>query len=268
MARLIGQKLTTTLGQSFVVENRAGAGGTLGARAVAEAEADGYTLLLGNTSTLVIAPAVYRNVGYDPVKSFAPVALLGATSNFFVVHPSFPPRTVQELVALAKAEPGKLNYASPGAGTPPHLIGEMLKLKTGIDIVHVPYKGGGGPRAGGAGARRADDIRNPGGLASVDPGRTGSGAGGDEREAQSAGVRRADHDRERHRGFRLRVVHRGGGAGRTPADIVASSTAPSTTACDRPRSNPPSASSPSSRASARPRSSPPFSPGNATNGAA
>jgi tripartite-type tricarboxylate transporter receptor subunit TctC len=143
MARLVGQKLSTILGQSIVVENRAGAGGTLGARAVAEAEADGYTLLLGNTSTLVIGPAVYRNVGYDPARSFAPVAMLGATSNFFIVHPSFAANSVQELIAMARAEPGKLNYSSPGAGTPPHLIGEMLKLKTGIDIVHVPYKGGG-----------------------------------------------------------------------------------------------------------------------------
>jgi tripartite-type tricarboxylate transporter receptor subunit TctC len=143
MARLVGQKLSTILGQSIVVDNRPGAGGTLGARAVAEAEPDGYTLLLGNTSTLVIGPAVYRNVGYDPIKSFAPVAMLGATSNFLVVHPSFPPRSLKELIALAKAEPGKLNYSSPGAGTPPHLIGEMLKLKAGIDIVHVPYKGGG-----------------------------------------------------------------------------------------------------------------------------
>jgi tripartite-type tricarboxylate transporter receptor subunit TctC len=91
----------------------------------------------------VIGPAVYRNVGYDPVRSFAPVAMLGATSNFFIVHPSFAANSVQELIAMARAEPGRLNYSSPGAGTPPHLIGEMLKLKTGIDIVHVPYKGGG-----------------------------------------------------------------------------------------------------------------------------
>jgi tripartite-type tricarboxylate transporter receptor subunit TctC len=132
MARLVGQKLSTILGQSIVVENRAGAGGTLGARAVAEADADGYTLLLGNTSTLVIGPAVYRNVGYDPARSFAPVAMLGATSNFFIVHPSFAANSVQELIAMARAEPGKLNYSSPGAGTPPHLIGEMLKLKTGM----------------------------------------------------------------------------------------------------------------------------------------
>ena len=129
MARLIGSRLAAILGQPFVIENRPGAGGTIGARAVAEAEADGYTLLLGNTSTLVIGPMVYRNVGYDPAKSFAPVAMLGTTSNLLVVHPSFPASSVQELIALAKASPGKLNYSSPGIGTPPHLIGEMLKLQ-------------------------------------------------------------------------------------------------------------------------------------------
>ncbi|MFL6970847.1 MAG: Bug family tripartite tricarboxylate transporter substrate binding protein [Xanthobacteraceae bacterium] len=143
MARLIGNRLAATLGQPFVIENRPGAGGTIGARAVAVAEADGHTLLLANTSTLVIGPVVYKNVGYDPAKSFAAVALLGTTSNVLVVHPSVAARSVGELIALAKAQPGKLNYASPGSGTPPHLIGEMLKLKTGTEIVHVPYKGGG-----------------------------------------------------------------------------------------------------------------------------
>ena len=143
MARLIGQQLSTILGQSFVIDNRPGAGGTIGARAAAEAEPDGYTLLLGNTSTLVIGPAVYKQVGYDAASAFAPVAMLGTTSNVFVVHPAFPANSVQQLIALAKAEPGKLNYSSPGIGTPPHLIGEMFKLKAAVDIVHVPYKGGG-----------------------------------------------------------------------------------------------------------------------------
>jgi tripartite-type tricarboxylate transporter receptor subunit TctC len=143
MARLLRQRLTVLLGQLILVDNRPGAGGTIGARAVAEADGDGATLLLANTSTLVIAPAVYRQAGYDPIRSFAPVAMLGTTSNFLVVHPSLAAGSVQELIALAKAEPGKLNFSSPGIGTPPHLIGEMLKLTTGIDIVHVPYKGGG-----------------------------------------------------------------------------------------------------------------------------
>src|SRR5262247_4003583 len=143
MARLIGQRLTSILGQSIVIDNRPGAGGTIGARAVAESEPDGYTLLLGNTSTLVISPLIYKNVNYDPVKGFAPVASLGTTSNLMIVNPALPATSVQELIALARARPGKLNYSSAGIGTPPHLIGEMFKQRLGLDVVHVPYKGGG-----------------------------------------------------------------------------------------------------------------------------
>jgi tripartite-type tricarboxylate transporter receptor subunit TctC len=143
LARVVGQRLTTILGQPIIVENRPGAGGTIGARVAAEAEPDGYTLLLGNTSTLVIAPAVYRNVNYDAVNGFAPIALFGTTSNLLVVHPSFPAKSVAELVAHAKANPGKLNYSSPGTGTPGHLIAETFKQRAGIEIVHVPYKSGG-----------------------------------------------------------------------------------------------------------------------------
>jgi tripartite-type tricarboxylate transporter receptor subunit TctC len=143
MARLLAPRMSMALGQTVVVDNRPGAGGTIAARAVAEAEPDGHTLLLGNTSTLVISPLIYRNIGYDPLKGFAPVARLGTTANLLVVNPKLPVKTVQELVAYGKANPGKLNYASPGIGTPPHLIGEMLKLRTGLDAVHIPYKGGG-----------------------------------------------------------------------------------------------------------------------------
>jgi tripartite-type tricarboxylate transporter receptor subunit TctC len=143
MARLIGQRMKALLGQPIVVENRPGAGGTIAARAVAETEPDGYTLLLGNTSTLVISPLMRKDVGYDPLKAFAPIALLGTTSDILVVNPKFPARALAELIAYAKANPGKLNYSTPGIGTPPHLIAEMLKLRAGIDIVHVPYKSGG-----------------------------------------------------------------------------------------------------------------------------
>ena len=141
MARVIGQRMSGILGQQFFVENRGGAGGTLGARAAAQAEPDGYTLMLGTTSTLVVAPEVYRNVGYEPLKSFVPIALLGNTSSLFVVNPAVPATTVQELVALAKAQPGKLSFSSPGVGSSPHLTGERFKLRTGIDALHVPYKG-------------------------------------------------------------------------------------------------------------------------------
>jgi tripartite-type tricarboxylate transporter receptor subunit TctC len=143
MARLIGQRMAVTLGQPIVVENRPGAGGTIAARFVAESEPDGYTLLLGNTSTLVISPLMYKNVGYDALKAFTPIARLGTTSDILVVNPKFPAKSLPELVAYAKANPGKLNYSTPGIGTPPHLIGEMLKLRAGVEIVHVPYKSGG-----------------------------------------------------------------------------------------------------------------------------
>ena len=143
MARLIGQRMAAILGQSIVVDNRPGAGGTIGARAVAESDADGYTLLLGNTSTLVISPLIYKNVNYDPVKGFAPIAALGTTSNLLIVNPALPVTSVKELIALARTSPGKLNYSSAGIGTPPHLIGEMFKQRLNLDVVHVPYKGGG-----------------------------------------------------------------------------------------------------------------------------
>jgi tripartite-type tricarboxylate transporter receptor subunit TctC len=143
MARLIGQRMTAILGQAVVVDNRPGAGGTIGARAAAEADPDGYSLLLGNTSTLVIGPLIYKNVSYDPVKSFAPVALLGTTASLLIVNPGLPAKSVLELIALARASPGKLNFSSAGIGTPPHLIGEMFKQQLALDVVHVPYKGGG-----------------------------------------------------------------------------------------------------------------------------
>ena len=143
MARLLAPRMSAALGQPVVVDNRPGAGGTIAARATAESDPDGHTLLLGNTSTLIIGPLIYKNINYDPLKGFAPVARLGTTSNLLVTYPGFSAKSVPELVAYAKANPGKLNYSSAGIGTPPHLIGEMFKLRAGIDVVHVPYKGGG-----------------------------------------------------------------------------------------------------------------------------
>jgi tripartite-type tricarboxylate transporter receptor subunit TctC len=143
IGRIVGQQAGIILGQSFVVENRGGAGGSIGARLAAQAEPDGYTLLFANTSTLSINPAVYRNLDYEPAKVFTPVALVGTTSNLVVVNPALPVKSIAELIAYGKANPGKLAYSSPGVGTPPHMIGEMLKLRTGLDITHVPYKSGG-----------------------------------------------------------------------------------------------------------------------------
>jgi tripartite-type tricarboxylate transporter receptor subunit TctC len=143
MARLISTHMGQALGQSVYIENKPGAGGTIGARAVAESDPDGCTLLLGNTSTLVIGPMLYKNVGYDPAKAFAPIANLGTTSNVMITNVAFGMKSVQDIIAYARKNPGKLNFSSAGIGTPPHLIGEMFKQRLGLDIVHVPYKGGG-----------------------------------------------------------------------------------------------------------------------------
>ena len=142
MARLIAQRLSSTLG-SVILENKAGAGGTIGTKAVAVAEPDGYNLLFGGTSTLAINPAVYKDLRYDPVTSFAPVAMVSTSPFVLVVHPSVPVHSVDELVRYAKANPGKVNFGSAGVGTTPHLAGELFKSLTGVDVVHVPYKGGG-----------------------------------------------------------------------------------------------------------------------------
>ena len=140
-ARIVALHLPRTLGQTVVVENRAGAAGSLGAKAVASADPDGYTLLCGNISTLVVLPAVTKNRDYDPGKVFAPVAKLSQNYEVLVVHPAFSAKSVPELVAYAKANPGKLNYGSAGIGNATHLAAELFKLKTGVDIVHIPYKG-------------------------------------------------------------------------------------------------------------------------------
>jgi tripartite-type tricarboxylate transporter receptor subunit TctC len=140
-ARIIAQHLPRTLGQTVVVENRAGAAGALGAKAVAGADPDGYTLLCGNISTLVVLPAVTNNRDYDPSKVFVPIAKVSQNHEVLVVHPAFPAKTVAELVAHAKANPGKLNFGSAGHGNATHLAAELFKLKTGTDIMHIPYKG-------------------------------------------------------------------------------------------------------------------------------
>jgi tripartite-type tricarboxylate transporter receptor subunit TctC len=142
MARLLSDRMAASLGQPVVVDNRGGAGGTIGARSVLGAEPDGYTLLMGSTSTLLIAPAIYRNAGYH-AGSFAPVARVADSIEVLAVHPSVPARSVAELVSLAKSRPGTLNFGSAGVGTLPHIEGELLKARAQIDINHVPYRGGG-----------------------------------------------------------------------------------------------------------------------------
>jgi tripartite-type tricarboxylate transporter receptor subunit TctC len=141
-ARLLSQILPK-LGQSAVVENRPGAGGAIGARAVATSAPDGYTLLIGNTSVLAVIPAVSAGAGYDPAKSFAPIAKISESYQILVVHPSAAWKSVKDLVDDAKANPGKFNYAHAGAGGLPHLTAELFRSSIGVDMVGVPYKSGG-----------------------------------------------------------------------------------------------------------------------------
>jgi tripartite-type tricarboxylate transporter receptor subunit TctC len=142
LGRLFAQKLTEQLGQSFIVENRPGGNGIAGADFVAKSAPDGHTLMLGNTATLAIMSALMP-LPYDPQRDFSPIAGLAISSSILVVHPSVAARNVAELVSLAKASPGKLNYGSPGNGSPFHLSAELFKSQTGTEIVHVPYKGSG-----------------------------------------------------------------------------------------------------------------------------
>ena len=141
LARTLGQKITENTGAPVVIENVAGAGGTIGADRVAKAPADGYTLLMGHVGTLAVAPAVYPNLPYDPVKSFAPVAWVAKVPNVLAVHPSLPVNNVAELVKYLKANPGKVNYGSGGNGSAAHLAMEYFKLATQTFVVHVPYRG-------------------------------------------------------------------------------------------------------------------------------
>jgi tripartite-type tricarboxylate transporter receptor subunit TctC len=142
LARLLAQKIQHAVGQNVIIDNRPGAGGALGARALAAAEPDGYTLFYGNTSTLAVIPAVSKNPGYDPAKNFAPIASVSDSYTILVVHPSFPAKTVQEFIAYAKANPGKLNFGHAGAGNVTHLTGEMFRSLAKIEFLGVPYRGG------------------------------------------------------------------------------------------------------------------------------
>ena len=142
VARIVGAKLTDLLGQTFIVENKTGAGGNIGADVVAKAPADGYTLLMATVSTHAINPGLYKNMPYDPVKDFTPVMQVGVTPCVLAVHPSLPVKDVKSLVALLKANPGKYSYGSSGMGSILHLCGEQFKTAAGgLQMVHVPYRG-------------------------------------------------------------------------------------------------------------------------------
>jgi tripartite-type tricarboxylate transporter receptor subunit TctC len=141
VGRIVAQKLGERLGQTIVVENRGGAGGTIGTDAAAKAAPDGYTLTLGTTSTMAVAPGAYSKLGYDPIKSFAPISLVAVTPYLLVVNPQVPAKSLAELVALVKSQPSKMNYASAGNGSTTQLATEMLNDVTGMKMTHIPYKG-------------------------------------------------------------------------------------------------------------------------------
>jgi tripartite-type tricarboxylate transporter receptor subunit TctC len=143
VARLLAQKLTEQMGVNVIVENRAGAGGNIGAAAVAKAEPDGYTVLYGTISTHTLNPLMAKRSAYDPVKDFEPIALVGSIPNVMIVHPGVPAKDVKELIAAAKADPAKFSYASSGVATPLHLSGEMFNRMAGTQMAHVPYRGAG-----------------------------------------------------------------------------------------------------------------------------
>jgi tripartite-type tricarboxylate transporter receptor subunit TctC len=143
VARIVTERMADAIGQQFVVDNRGGAGGTLGTRQVAKSAPDGYTIALGYSGTLAIAPSLFPNLGYDVRADFAPIGRIGVAPSAVVVHPSFPAHSVAELIAYAKANPGKVNYGSAGIGTVGHVAGEYFAIESGIKLVHIPYKGTG-----------------------------------------------------------------------------------------------------------------------------
>jgi tripartite-type tricarboxylate transporter receptor subunit TctC len=143
VARIIAERMSTALGQQIVVDNRGGAGGTIAARAFVQMAPDGYSIFLGYSGTIAIGPSLYPNAGFDPRKDFAPIGLIGSAPAVLVVHPSFPPKNVAELIALAKQKPGELNIGSAGRGTVTGIAGDLFATLAGIKLTHVPYKGSG-----------------------------------------------------------------------------------------------------------------------------
>ena len=192
-ARLAAQILSPKLGQPVVVENRAGAGGAIGAREVAKAKPDGYTLLVGNTSTMAVIPAVSESAGYDPVKDFAPIAKITEGFQILVVHPSSPWKTLKDFVDYAKANPGKINYAHTGGGGLPHLAGELFLLRSGTKLTGVSYRSGGESNAARPQPGGARDLREHRHPRRADPRRKVARARGAKRASHAAAARCADH---------------------------------------------------------------------------
>ena len=160
IARIVTQKLGEIMGQTFLVDNRPGAGGNIGTAQAAKAKPDGYTLILTTNSAQVINPAIYKNTGFDPIKDFEPVGLVANAGYVLVANSAFPANSVAELIAQAKAKPGQISYASAGNGTLNHLIGEMFKRAAGIDMLHIPYKGSAGAATDVAGGQVPVSIQS------------------------------------------------------------------------------------------------------------
>ena len=213
-----------------MVENRpGGAGGTVGVKSAASADPDGYTILFTPPGPLVSAPAIFRNVGYDPVKAFAPVAAVFSSPQILVVNPNVPAKSMQELVAHAKANPGKVSYASPGFGTQPHLLGEMLKLMTGADIVHVPYKGSAPVLTDLIAGQVQMYFDAASFLLPHVAERQAPRARGRRRKPPAAASRHADHGRGRVRQAAGELLGRRAGAGRHAAPRSSSGSTPRST---------------------------------------
>ena len=141
LARIVGQALTVEMGQSVIIENKPGAGGNIGAQQAARAKADGYTVFMGTVGTHAINQSLYKKLPYDPIKDFAPLSRVATVPNLLVAHPSRPYKTVQEMIAYAKAHPGDVTYGSPGSGASPHVSGALFQSMTGAELTHIPYKG-------------------------------------------------------------------------------------------------------------------------------
>ena len=202
VARVVANGLTKTLGQGVIVDNRPGAGNTIGSKEAALADPDGYTLHYSSSSGLVIAPLLQKNAGYDPITSFEPIALVAQSTEMLVINPAVPAKTVQELVAYAKANPGKVNFSSGGVGVLPHLIGEWFKSAAKIDVVHVPVSGWRPVDQRAGRGRCAIHLRRRERAGAADPGRQAARARDPEQDAHPEMPELPDHDRERLPGLR------------------------------------------------------------------
>ena len=220
MARLVAAALPANLGQNVVIENKPGAGNIIGSKIAADAPPDGYTLMVSAASGLIMSPMIYANAGYDAT-SFAPIALIAETPQLLVINAQLPFKSVADLVAYAKANPGKLNYSTGGIGTLPHLAAELFKKTTGTNIVHVPYKGG-GPALTGVVAGEVQMTFDPvaTSLQLIKSGKLRALAVAGP-EARRRAARRADHGGKRLPVVDRRRLDRAAGAQGTPPAIVA-----------------------------------------------